>query len=78
MANGGEEVKLDDGQLFLGAGAEPLSQSRLQTGHLIDDRPSGNSDDHSEMTEKEVIDTEAGSLMRIRKDDSRGITAIKG
>ena len=41
MANGGELVCTDDGLLFLGAGAEPLSESRLlSTGHQILDRPS--------------------------------------
>ena len=40
MSNGGELVREDEWLLFLGAGAEPPSQSRLSTGHLIDDRPS--------------------------------------
>ena len=39
MANDGEEVCNDDGQLFLGAGAEPLSTSRLSVGHQMFDRP---------------------------------------
>ena len=39
MANGGNQV-CDDGQLFLGAGAEPLSTSRLSVGHQMYDRPS--------------------------------------
>ena len=70
MANGGEEVKLDDGQLFLGAGAEPLSQSRLQTGHLIDDRPSGIYKDLKE----EIFEDQ--SVMRT--EDYRQITDVKG
>ena len=38
MANDGKGVRLD-GQLFLGAGAEPLSTSRLSVGHQMFDRP---------------------------------------
>ena len=34
MANGGDQVR-DDGQLFLGAGAEPLSNRQLSWGTTI-------------------------------------------
>jgi hypothetical protein len=34
-------VRNNDGLLFLGAGAEPLSHRQLQTGHYDADRPSG-------------------------------------
>ena len=34
-ANDGEEVKVHDGQLFLGAGAEPLSNRQLSWGTTI-------------------------------------------
>ena len=39
MANDGGKVCID-GQLFLGAGAEPLSHRQLLTGHYDADRPS--------------------------------------
>ena len=57
MANGGEEVCNDDGQLFLGAGAEPLSTSRLQVGqpgHQMFDRPSGATQDYRNRNQEEI------------------------
>ena len=74
VANRGGKVCID-GQLFLGAGAEPLSHPRLlMTGHQDADRPSGIS---VRLDSKEEIDTEVGARMRL-KEDSRQITDVKG
>ena len=72
MADGGERVRVDDGLLFLGAGAEPLSESRLLlTGHQILDRLSGICEDLLEIKEEIVGD-------HSRKDEYSQIADVKG
>ena len=70
-ANDGEEVKVHDGQLFLGAGAEPLTHPRLQVGqpgHLDVVRPSGISEDYRNQKE---IGTADGGRKRQAVEETR-------
>ena len=69
MANGGELVRDNDGHMFLGAGAEPLSHRQLSTGHYDVDRPSC----ILQISVKEEI-----IGVQSRKEDYSEITAIKG
>ena len=76
MAKDGKGVRLD-GQLFLGAGAEPLSTSRLQVGqpgHQMFDRPSR----ISARLKQEGIDTTDGALMRQAEEETRSGLNVQG
>ena len=73
LMNSGELVRGDDdGQLFLGAGAEPLSHPRLlSTGHQDVDRPSG-ATQFVMIRKEEIVGDQS------RKEDYRLDADVKG
>ena len=69
-ANDGEEVKVHDGQLFLGVGAELLTHQRLSVGHPDEVRPSGIFDDYR--NQDEIGTTDSGRKRQAEEETRSG------
>ena len=77
VVNGGEKVRVG-GIQCLGAGAEPLSNHQLSTGHYDYDLPSRISVNRTEMLKEEIESDIAGDARQMMKEESRQITDVEG